>query len=102
MARQDRRQSFQVGLQMALDDAEDTIKSRRARMAAGGALALALDGSSFGWALGNLHGGLAWTTLVISVVTLVGATVGIAVATARIDRRLAKLRRVRRLLDLVA
>ena len=68
-------------------------------MAAGAALALALDGSTFGWALGNLHGSLAWTTFAISGLTILAATFGVAIAVARMDRRLAKIRRIRRLLE---
>lgn len=97
-----RRRSSRSAVLLALDEAENAIRCARARMAAGAALALALDGSIFGWALRNLHGPLGRATFAISALTIVAATFGVAVAVARMDRRFAKIRRIRRLLDFQA
>lgn len=96
-----RRRSIRLARFSALDEAADAIRSRKARLAAGAALALALDGASFGWALDNLRSSVAWAALSVSAATIVAAAASIGIVVARVDRKLAKVRRVRRLLDLV-
>lgn len=96
-----RRRSIRLGPLRAVDEAEAATRNRKAQLAAGAALALALDGAIFGWALDNLRGSVAWAALSVSAATVVAATASVGIAVSRLDRKLAKVRRVRRLLDLV-